>query len=69
MVLLFPNSQVLKNVRPRAFRLSLEDVRVFAPSAEGVAYVTCVEVIDADDSQGRCVGAEVLFLPWGASDS
>lgn len=56
-------------MRPRAFRLSLEDVRVFAPSAEGVAYVTCVEVIDADDSQGRCVGAEVLFLPWGASDS
>jgi hypothetical protein len=43
---------ILKNVRPNAFKVSLEDVRVYAGDTSG--FVTCVEVIDADDSVGRC---------------
>ena len=42
---------ILAGVRPRAFRIELEDVRVYATDAHG--YVTCVEVVDADDSAGR----------------
>jgi hypothetical protein len=42
---------ILKNVRPRAFRISLDDVRVFA--SDGHGFVTCVEVMDADDTKGR----------------
>lgn len=45
---------VLANIRPRAFRIDLEDVRISASDNHG--YVTCVEVINADDSKGR----------WGA---
>ncbi len=32
--------------------ISLEDVRVYAGDA--AAYVTCIEVMDAGDSRGRC---------------
>lgn len=42
---------ILAGVRPRAFRIDLEDVRIFATDAYG--YVTCVEIVDADDSAGR----------------
>lgn len=45
---------MLRNVRPGAFKLKLEDVRVFA--REDMGLVTCVEVIDTDDAIGRCVG-------------
>ena len=48
---------ILKNVRPNAFKVTLEDVRVYANATSG--FVTCVEVIDADDSVGRWVGG------WG----
>jgi hypothetical protein len=44
---------VLRGVRPNAFKLKLEDVRVFALS-DSHGLVTCVEVIEADDSTGRC---------------
>jgi hypothetical protein len=44
---------ILRGVRPNAFKLSLEGVRVFALS-ETHGLVTCVEVIDADESTGRC---------------
>eukprot|EP00197_Chlamydomonas_leiostraca_P011393 CAMPEP_0202867756 /NCGR_PEP_ID=MMETSP1391-20130828/9606_1 /ASSEMBLY_ACC=CAM_ASM_000867 /TAXON_ID=1034604 /ORGANISM="Chlamydomonas leiostraca, Strain SAG 11-49" /LENGTH=211 /DNA_ID=CAMNT_0049547819 /DNA_START=20 /DNA_END=655 /DNA_ORIENTATION=+ len=49
---------VLKNIRPRAFRISLEDVRVYASDGQG--YVTCVEVMDADDSKGRIVATNIF---------
>ncbi len=42
---------ILAGVRPRAFRIDLDDVRVWANDNSG--FVTCVEVIDADDSMGR----------------
>lgn len=42
---------ILRNVRPNAFKVILEDVRVWA--GEEVGFVTCTEVIDADDSTGR----------------
>lgn len=45
---------ILAGVRPRAFRIDLEDVRVFATDNSG--FVTCVEIVDADDSAGRCGG-------------
>lgn len=32
--------------------ITLEDVRVYA--GDTLAYVTCVEVMDAGDSRGRC---------------
>lgn len=44
---------ILAGVRPRAFRIDLEDVRVHAVDSYG--FVTCIEVVDADDSTGRCV--------------
>ena len=34
-------------------RFQLEDVRVYAGDEQ--AFVTCVEVIDAADTRGRCV--------------
>jgi len=43
---------ILKGVRPNAFKISLEDVRVFALS-ETTGLVTCVEVVEADESKGR----------------
>ena len=42
---------ILAGVRPRAFRIELEDVRIQATDTYG--FVTCVEVVDADDSAGR----------------
>ena len=44
---------ILSNIRPRAFKIDLEDVRVDATETTG--FVTCVEIMDADDSKGRCV--------------
>jgi translation initiation factor 2A len=61
-------------VRPRAFRITVEDVRVFASDSSG--FVTCTEVVDADDSEGRWAGVRgqggavfrssggVLVLRW-----
>lgn len=43
---------ILRGVRPNAFKIDLEDIRVFALS-ETQGLVTCVEVMDADDSRGR----------------
>jgi hypothetical protein len=45
---------ILRGVRPNAFKISLEDVRVFALS-KTTGLVTCVEVVEADDSKGRWV--------------
>lgn len=55
--------KVLKNVRPRAFKIELEDVRVYA--SEDSAYVTCVELVDADDSQGRIVATNIFMKQDG----
>ncbi len=33
--------------------ISLEDVRIFV--SDSMAFVTCIEVMDAGDSRGRCV--------------
>ncbi|GBG00627.1 hypothetical protein Rsub_13381 [Raphidocelis subcapitata] len=54
---------VLKGVRPRAFRIAIEDVRVWASDASGV--VTCTEVVDADDSQGRTIATNVFEKQGG----
>lgn len=48
-------ASILRGVRPNAFKITLEDVRVFALS-ETTGLVTCVEVVEADDSKGRWVG-------------
>jgi hypothetical protein len=45
---------ILSGVRPRAFKLGVEDVRAWAAS-DTMGFVTCIEVIDADDSMGRWV--------------
>jgi translation initiation factor 2A len=55
--------KVLKNVRPRAFQIQLEDVRIYATDTFG--YVTCVEVIDADDSKGRIAATNVFEVQGG----
>jgi hypothetical protein len=44
-------SFILKGVRPRAFRLDLEDVCIYATDAYGV--VTCMEVVDTEENVGR----------------
>ncbi|KAJ9531636.1 hypothetical protein QJQ45_021762 [Haematococcus lacustris] len=49
---------ILKGVRPRAFNITLEDVRIYADEAH--AFVTCVEVINADDSQGRITATNIF---------
>ena len=54
-------ASILRGVRPNAFKITLEDVRVFALS-ETTGLVTCVEVVEADDSKGRWVGAGGLGL-------
>lgn len=46
-------ASILRGVRPGAFQIGLEDVRVFALS-DVTGLVTCVEVVEADDSRGRC---------------
>jgi hypothetical protein len=58
---------ILCNVRPGAFKVKLEDVRVFA--REDMGFVTCVEIINADDSMGRCGRGHVSlarlgWMPW-----
>jgi translation initiation factor 2A len=55
--------KVLKNVRPRAFQIQLQDVRIYATETYG--YVTCVEVIDADDSKGRIAATNVFEVQDG----
>jgi hypothetical protein len=42
---------ILSRVRPRAFKIKLEEVRVYANESSG--FVTCVEVVDSDDREGR----------------
>eukprot|EP00199_Chlamydomonas_sp_CCMP681_P005854 CAMPEP_0119108864 /NCGR_PEP_ID=MMETSP1180-20130426/15869_1 /TAXON_ID=3052 ORGANISM="Chlamydomonas cf sp, Strain CCMP681" /NCGR_SAMPLE_ID=MMETSP1180 /ASSEMBLY_ACC=CAM_ASM_000741 /LENGTH=230 /DNA_ID=CAMNT_0007094535 /DNA_START=57 /DNA_END=749 /DNA_ORIENTATION=+ len=54
---------LLVNVRPRAFKLALEDVRVWANDTCGT--VTCVEVINADDSTGRIAATNVFEKQGG----
>ncbi|GIL79642.1 hypothetical protein Vretimale_12340 [Volvox reticuliferus] len=54
---------ILRNVRPGAFKVKLEDVRVFAQ--EDMGFVTCVEIIDADDSEGRIVATNVFEKQGG----
>lgn len=44
---------VLANIRPKAFQIDLEDVRIFA--SDNHAFVTCIETINADENKGRCV--------------
>ena len=56
---------ILKGVRPRAFKITIEDVRVFASDTSG--FVTCTEVVEADDSQGRWVGGTVVFQGCGGN--
>ena len=46
-------------LREAPMSISLEDVRVYA--GDTVAYVTCVEVMDAGDSRGRCVQSRTAF--------
>ncbi|GFR49368.1 hypothetical protein Agub_g11394 [Astrephomene gubernaculifera] len=54
---------VLRHVRPGAFKLVLEDVRVHARGDMG--FVTCVEVVDADDSRGRILATNVFEKQGG----
>ncbi|PNH08063.1 Eukaryotic translation initiation factor 2A [Tetrabaena socialis] len=54
---------VLRGVRPGAFKVKLEDVRVYA--REDAGFVTCVEVIDADDSTGRIVATNIFEKQGG----
>jgi hypothetical protein len=42
---------ILKGIRPNAFKIHVEDVRVFALS-DSHGLVTCVEAMDADDARG-----------------
>lgn len=57
---------VLKGVRPRAFKIMAEDVRVWASDTAG--FVTCTEVVDADDSQGRWVWVRAFGGSGGYAD-
>ncbi|KXZ56093.1 hypothetical protein GPECTOR_2g975 [Gonium pectorale] len=54
---------ILRNVRPGAFKVRLEDVRVHA--REDFGFVTCVEIIDADDSTGRIIATNVFEKQGG----
>ncbi|KAI8463005.1 MAG: hypothetical protein J3K34DRAFT_445629 [Monoraphidium minutum] len=55
--------QILKGVRPRAFKITVEDVRVFA--TEGGGFVTCTEVVEADDNRGRTIATNVFEKQGG----
>lgn len=55
---------ILRGVRPNAFKIGLEDVRVFALS-DSQGLVTCLEVMDADDSRGRAVATNLFELQEG----
>lgn len=48
----------LRGVRPNAFRITVNDVRVFASESHG--WVTCTEVVEADDSRGRTVATNIF---------
>jgi ketosteroid isomerase-like protein len=50
---------ILAGVRPGAFRISAEDVRVVI-AGDDVGVVTCVEVVEADDGRGRTVATNVF---------
>jgi len=50
---------ILSGVRPGAFRISAEDVRVVIAGG-GVGVVSCVEVVEADDGRGRTVATNVF---------
>lgn len=50
---------ILSGVRPGAFRISAEDVRVVI-AGDDVGVVTCVEVVEADDGRGRTVATNVF---------
>lgn len=52
---------ILKQIRTGAFKIVLEEVRVFALS-ETQGLVTCVEVTDADDSRGRWVSCDEMLV-------
>lgn len=54
---------IMRNVRPGAFKVVLDDVRVHVRGDMG--FVTCVEVIDADDSNGRIMATNVFELQNG----
>eukprot|EP00878_Enallax_costatus_P010002 GHUV01010440.1.p1 GENE.GHUV01010440.1~~GHUV01010440.1.p1 ORF type:complete len:214 (+),score=29.90 GHUV01010440.1:172-813(+) len=57
-------ASILRGIRPGAFKIELEDVRVFALS-ETQGLVTCVEVMDADDSRGRTIATNLFELQNG----
>lgn len=42
---------ILRSVRPGAFKIQIDDVRIWAGETSG--FVTCTEAIDADDQDGR----------------
>ena len=44
-------------------KISVQDVRIYATESEG--FVTCVEVLDADDSQGRIVATNIFEKQGG----
>ena len=54
---------ILSGIRPRAFKIDLEDVRIYA--TDSFAYVTCTEIVDADDSMGRVVATNIFELQEG----
>lgn len=49
---------VLSGVRPRAFRIRVEDVRVAAGDTQG--FVTCTEHVETDDARGRTIATNVF---------
>jgi ketosteroid isomerase-like protein len=61
---------ILAGVRPGAFRISAEDVRVVI-AGDDVGVVTCVEVVEADDGRGRTVATNVFerVVPSAAATS
>lgn len=50
-------AQIMKGIRPRAFNISIQDVRVYATETHGT--VTCTEIMDADESRGRCAATNL----------
>ena len=54
---------ILAGVRPRAFRIKVDDVRVSAGDA--AAFVPCTELVDADDARGRTVATNVFEKQQG----
>ena len=46
-------------LRGAPMSIALEDLRVFV--SDSMAFVTCVEVMDAGDSRGRCTCLRMLF--------